>query len=88
MHYTYDPTSDALYVYLTEDGVVAKTETVDENRKVDLDLEGKVVGIEILVPSEGVLVADLIDRYQLASFKEFLESVSTTTFKTVVPSEL
>jgi len=85
MHYSYDPQADALYIYLQEDGDVAKTIPIDDRRNVDLDAGGKVRGIEILSPGTNFPFQDLIDRFQLSEFTAFLESVSTTTFKPVTP---
>lgn len=86
MHYTYDPQADALYVYLKEDVEVVKTIRVDDRRNVDLDGESGVVGIEVLAPGMNFPVQDLIDRYKLSDFKEFLESVASTGFKPVMPA--
>jgi len=86
MHYTYDPQADALYVYLKEEAAVDKTILIDDQRHLDLDDEGGVVGIEILCPGTGFPVQDLIDRYGLSDFKEFLESIASTGFKPVMPA--
>ncbi|WP_067721400.1 DUF2283 domain-containing protein [Nocardia yamanashiensis] len=53
---TYDPVADAAYIYLTHEilpGGVAKTVSVDPMTiggmvNLDLDAEGRIVGIEVL----------------------------------------
>lgn len=86
MHYTYDPQADALYIYLQEDGRVTKTIRVDDARNVDLDGQGNVVGVEILSPGRTFVFEDLIEQFRLADFRQFLESVATTTFQPVMPT--
>ena len=86
MHYTYDPQADALYIYLRDDLDVVKTIEIDDRRNVDLDADDKVIGVEVLSPGAGFPVHDLIDRFELMSFKEFLESVASTPFKPVMPA--
>lgn len=49
--YTYDPQAGATYVYLddpTSPGGVARTVEVDATVNLDLDADGRVIGIEIL----------------------------------------
>jgi uncharacterized protein YuzE len=50
MRGTYDPASDAMYLYLTERGAghpeVARTEEIADV-VLDLDGDGRVIGIEI-----------------------------------------
>ena len=47
MRITYDPVVDALYIYLN-DAKAASTREVAEGVQLDLDAEGRVIGIEIL----------------------------------------
>lgn len=47
MRITYDPAVDALYIYLS-DAEAASTREVAEGVQLDLDAEGRVIGIEIL----------------------------------------
>jgi uncharacterized protein YuzE len=47
MRVTYDPSADALYVYIS-DSEVAETREVAPNINLDLDAAGEAVGIEIL----------------------------------------
>lgn len=86
MHYTYDPQADALYIYLRDDASVSKTIQVDDQRNVDVDAEGNAVGIEILSPGSFFPVQDLITRFELSGFADFLESVAMTPFKPVMPA--
>lgn len=86
MHYTYDPQADALYIYLREDAPVSKTFQFDGQRNVDVDAQGDAVGIEVLSPGSSFPIEDLITRFNLSGFKDFLESVSTTPFKPVTPT--
>ncbi|MGW4422562.1 DUF2283 domain-containing protein [Streptosporangium sp. NPDC004631] len=49
--YTYDPQAGATYVYLhgpIPPGGVARTVEVDATVNLDLDADGRVIGIEIL----------------------------------------
>ena len=86
MHYTYDPQADALYVYLRENLCAVRTISLDERRNVDLDGENRIVGIEVLSPSMSFPIQDLLDRFELGEYKDFLESVASTTFKPVTPA--
>lgn len=73
---TYDSDADALYVYLQRSTPVARSVLVDEGRVVDLDESGGVVGIEILEPSNGVDLTDIIERFGLHSMKaELIDAV-------------
>lgn len=62
---TYDSSVDAAYIYLREDPKVAKSVVIDEQRVVDLDDAGEVVGIEILEASGGFVLNDIIERFHL-----------------------
>lgn len=86
MHYTYDPQADALYVYLREGMSVVRTIALDERRNVDLDGEDRIIGIEVLSPGVSFPIQDLFDRFELVEYKDFLESVASTTFKPVSPA--
>ena len=52
MRVTYDPTADAMYLYLTERAPegpeIARTEKVAAGVMLDLDSAGRVTGIEVL----------------------------------------
>jgi uncharacterized protein YuzE len=49
MHQAYDIDADALYITLAE-GTVARTAVIDDGCNVDLDADGKLLGIEVLNP--------------------------------------
>jgi len=54
MRTEFDKEADAAYIYFKEigNGEVAETITLNDSVNVDLDKEGKVLGIEILDASE------------------------------------
>jgi uncharacterized protein YuzE len=62
VHYSYDPQADALYIYLRDDIPVSKTIQIDDQRNVDVDAHGDVVGIEVLSPGSYFPIDDLITR--------------------------
>lgn len=86
MHYSYDPQADALYIYLRDDAPISETVQVDDRRNVDLDDQGQAVGIEVLSPGSSFQIQDLISRFDLSAFQDFLESVASTPFKPVMPT--
>lgn len=64
--YTYDGDADVLYVLLEDESDVAieRTDEVGPNLHVDLDAQGRVVGVEFLYSrSHGVDVALVKERY-------------------------
>jgi uncharacterized protein YuzE len=66
--YTYDEEADALYVLLAPEPEAAIDRTLElgERLHVDLDADGRLVGVEILYPSLGdVDLEPLRDRYGL-----------------------
>jgi uncharacterized protein YuzE len=56
MRMTYDPATDAMYLYLTERAAdrpsVARTEEVTPGLMLDFDNDGRVIGIEMLSVSQ------------------------------------
>lgn len=68
MRYIYDDEADALYVYLREDGEVARSVVIDEGRTLDYGADGQPVGIEILGASAGIRLADLTYRFGLHEY--------------------
>jgi uncharacterized protein YuzE len=53
MRTTYDPEADALFVWFGPEGVSsANTEEVAPGIMLDFDIEGRVIGIEVLDLSE------------------------------------
>ncbi len=66
MRLTYDDEADAAYVYVREGATVAQTEVLEDGRIVDIDEEGRLIGVEILDASHrGVRLQDLIPRFHL-----------------------
>jgi uncharacterized protein YuzE len=60
-----DNEADAAYVTISGDDI-ARTAKLDENRIIDYDARGAVVGIELLNVSRGVDLRDLPYREKLA----------------------
>lgn len=62
--YTYDADADALYVLLVDedDAAIAHTEELAPNVHVDLDEQGRVVGVEFLYPTRGNVDPDPVNR--------------------------
>lgn len=66
--YTYDEEADALYVLLAPepDAAIERTLELGERLHVDLGVDGRPVGVEILYPSMGdVDLGPLRERYGL-----------------------
>jgi uncharacterized protein YuzE len=64
--YTYDGDADVLYVLLVDEpeAAIDRTEEVGPNLHVDLDAQGKVIGVEFLYPrTQGVETIQVKDRY-------------------------
>lgn len=62
----HDPQVDAAYVFVAPRGTrVAHTKELDENRNVDFDVNGDIVGIEFLGVSRGVDLSELPYRPEL-----------------------
>lgn len=61
MKITLDKEADAAYIYFKEisDGEVANTISLNESINIDLDKEGKTIGIEILNASKNLPVTAL-----------------------------
>ena len=76
MRMTYDQDADAVYVYAREGATVARSEIIEDGRVVDLDTEGRLIGVEILdASSNGVRIADLADRFGLPGQRPNLEAL-------------
>jgi uncharacterized protein YuzE len=56
MRVTYDPTADAMYLYLTDRSPgspeVARTQEIADGLTLDFDQTGNVIGIEVLAVSD------------------------------------
>jgi len=59
MQVTYDDVTGAVYVYLDRPSKVAKTKRVSEHTLLDYDGNGKLIGIELLYPHEGIDLSGL-----------------------------
>ena len=62
---TYDKEADALYIRLRE-GDRARTIEIDEAHYVDVDEQGAALGIEILYPTTGSRIGEILERFGLA----------------------
>jgi uncharacterized protein YuzE len=78
---TYDSVVDALDIQLMPGTAAARTVTIDDRRNVDLDASGNVVAIEILSPSLGMGIGEIIDRFQLFDFKDELFRLQEMDFR-------
>lgn len=66
--YTYDEEADALYVLLVpeQEAAIHHTVEVSDRLHVDIDEEGKLIGVEILYPrSGGVDLAEVRSQFGL-----------------------
>ena len=73
----YDHEADALYVRLVE-GDQERTVEIDESTYVDLDANGRVVGLEFLYPSMGLNLQEVARRFDI----QHLVPEITTTIET------
>lgn len=80
MRYIYDDEADALYIYLREGAEVRETSIVDEARSVDLDGDGKPVGVEVTRASAGVRVLDLVSMFGLEELTDHLRPLEANSF--------
>ena len=61
----YDADADALYLRLGT-GRVARTDEVDPGTLVDLDLDGHILGIEVIHPARQWPLGQVLARYVVA----------------------
>jgi uncharacterized protein YuzE len=80
MKVQYDPGADALYVYLLEGATVDRTLEMDDLRMIDVDTADRVIGIEIICPSEGFTFDDIIRRHHLEAVRPALEEIEHREF--------
>lgn len=83
MRYVYDDEADALYIYLREGTAVAGTTVVDEARSIDIDADGKPVGVEVTGASSGVRVLDLVSTFGLEELSDHLRPLEGRSFTAV-----
>lgn len=64
MKLTYDKESDGAYFYLKEisEGEVKQTISLNDSINIDLDSEGKILGIEILNASENLPLNEIDNK--------------------------
>lgn len=60
----YDHEADALYVTIY-DGVRMRAVEIDETTYVDVDADGRALGIEFLYPAMGISLAATVERFLL-----------------------
>jgi uncharacterized protein YuzE len=78
----YDPEADALYIRI-RDGERSRAVELDERHYIDVDAEGKALGLEVLYPEMGVRVTDLARTWRLPA--DELATVITTVLGRSVP---
>jgi uncharacterized protein YuzE len=61
---SYDLDADALYIKLT-DAKVARTIDIDSGTLVNLDADGRVVGIEVIQPQRAWPLPEILTRFPL-----------------------
>jgi uncharacterized protein YuzE len=62
---TYDARASALYIRLAA-GKVARTPQIDEGTLVDLDADGRLLGIEVLRPGSAWPLAEILRRWEVS----------------------
>ena len=86
MEVRYDPTVDALAIDLVEGDeyrrAYLQTLEIDgDHVGVDVDADGRALGIEILGASEGFNLNPVIERFGLEEFRSELEEIQGREFK-------
>lgn len=92
--YEYSQESDDAYLAISSNKV-EKTDRLTDNVLVDLDVEGSVVGIEVLNVSRGWRIPDDFSRYRLseevaaslASLASFRSPAVSITYRPALMSE-
>lgn len=59
MKITYDPEADALYIQLRSTAQVDESEDLEEGVVADFDVDGHIIGLEVLDASERLTPEDL-----------------------------
>ena len=67
MKWTHDGAADALYVEMS-DAQIDRTVELDDGTIVDLDIEGRIVGVEILALSSGWSSTELSESFDLSPY--------------------
>ena len=74
-HISWDTDADALYARLRE-GVVSRTETIDDLTLVDYDNQGNALGVEILRPARDWPIDQLAEFGVNDADREFLSMIN------------
>ena len=69
MKLEYDRDADAIYIYLSN-ASYAYGKDLDNERRIDYDINGKPRGVELLCVSEGVITDDLPNRAEIERLLE------------------
>jgi uncharacterized protein YuzE len=64
MKVTYDQQADALYIEL-DDAPVSRTVHIDRGTLVDLDAQGRLIGVELIRPARPWPLATILNRFPL-----------------------
>lgn len=73
---TYDREADALYIALVSDRPVARTTEIDLGTLVDLDVRGRLLGVEVVRPARSWPLDAILDRYPVdAGTEAYLRSL-------------
>jgi uncharacterized protein YuzE len=83
VRFTYDDEADALYVMLREGVEVARSLVVDDDRVIDVDGEGRAIGIEALGASHGVNLLDLVEEFGFHGYVAHLEQIEKHHFQAI-----
>lgn len=66
MKVTFDAEADAAYIRLAE-GAHGRTVVVDGDTNVDLDPDGRLLGIEVLAPGAAWPLAEILRRWDVGA---------------------
>ena len=81
----YDPGADALYIYVVDSSIVGKiAHTIEVNDvylAVDVNADGRPLGIEVLFASKGFDLEPVIERFGLEELREELEEIQRRELK-------
>lgn len=64
LKYEYDKEADAIYIHIS-DAQYAYGKDLDEDRRIDYDINGQPIGVELLSVSDGVIPDDLPCQSQI-----------------------
>jgi uncharacterized protein YuzE len=69
MHVIEDEKTDALYIYL-DDGRPAATRQIEQGTIVDLDADGRLIGIEVICRHRAWSVEEILGSYAVSEADE------------------